>query len=59
MGKLALDGQLSQLRLHRDSSLLATALEDFNILLVVIDTRSVQIELTGRPPNHNCLRLKI
>lgn len=47
MGKLALDGQLSQLRLHRDSSLLATALEDFNILLVDIDTRSIVRRFSG------------
>jgi len=47
LGKLVLDGQLAHLRLHRDSSLLATALENFNIILVDIDERSIVRRFSG------------
>ncbi|XP_023323395.1 WD repeat-containing protein 36 [Eurytemora carolleeae] len=47
IGKLVLEGELSQIRLHRDSSLLACALETFTVVLVDIDTRTVVRKFQG------------
>merc|ERR1719383_994256 len=45
--KLALDSELSFFRLHRDSNLLASALENFSLALVDIDSSTVVRRFSG------------
>jgi len=47
LGKLLLEQDLSFMRLHRDSCLLAVVLEDFTVSLVDIDTRRVVRTFSG------------
>ncbi|KAI8786613.1 WD repeat-containing protein 36 isoform X1 [Biomphalaria glabrata] len=47
LGTLKLNAFLSQIVLHRDSSMLAVALDDFTISLVDIDTRRVVRQFSG------------
>ena len=44
---LKLGGDMSRMRLHRDSSLLAVVMEDFTVKVVDIDTRAVVREFPG------------
>ncbi|KAH9489302.1 WD repeat-containing protein 36 [Bulinus truncatus] len=47
MGTLKLNALLSQIVLHRDSSMLAVALDDFTVNIVDIDTRRVVRQFSG------------
>jgi len=47
LGKLLLEQDLSLIRLHRESNLLAVVLEDFSVSLIDIDTRRVVRTFVG------------
>ena len=47
LGKLMLESDLNSVRLHRDSGLMAVALENFSLRVVDIDTREVVRQMTG------------
>ncbi|XP_012945406.1 WD repeat-containing protein 36 isoform X2 [Aplysia californica] len=47
LDKLQLEAYISQMQLHRDSSMLAVALDDFTIVIIDIDTRRRVREFSG------------
>jgi len=47
ISKVSLDGELSQMRLHRESGLIAAAMEDFSVKIIDVDTRLVVREFPG------------